>query len=365
MEQSLYFEEVRKFFPSMAARVIEKLNDSTKTDPLTYRHRRMLTKQYSTDLKWEAITTVNGSQVAADVISMDSSLPLKMRDSLAGASGDIPKMGLKMALREKQLTELDVLARTPGRNAQLLANLFQDTPRVIKAQYETLEYMFLLGLSTGVAVIVDANNVGTGVRIDYGYYAANKFGTRSVIWSNTASTPFADLQLRPMAKAAADGNRIIRFMLDQATWNNIAKTTEAKELFAASIGFPLTTIPTPNFDQLNAAARARYGFIFEIVDRSVRFEKNGVRTTLVPWATGAVVGITTENIGSLTWGTLAEMAHPVSGVTYTTVDDFILVSNYRVNEPSLAQFTSSQSLVLPVIDGVDGIYLMDSATVQA
>lgn len=365
MEQSLYFEEVRKYFPGMASRVIEKLNDSTLTDPLTYRHRRMLTKQYSTDLKWEAITTVNGSQVAADVIAMDSTLPLKMRDSLGGASGDIPKMGLKMALREKQLTELDILARTPGRNAQLLASLFQDTPRVIKAQYETMEYIFLLGLSTGVAVIADANNVGTGIRIDYGYYAANKFGTRSVVWSNTAATPLADLALRPGAKAATDGNKIIRWMIDNATWTNIAKTTEAKELYAASVGYFGTSLPIPNFDQLNGAVKARYGYVFEIVERSVKFEKNGVRTTLTPWAAGACVGITSENVGSITYGTLAEMNHPVAGVTYTTVDDFILVSNYRVNEPSLAQFTSSQSLVLPVIEGVDGIYLMDSTTVQA
>jgi hypothetical protein len=36
-----------------------------------------------------------------------------------------------------------------------------------------------------------------------------------------------------------------------------------------------------------------------------------------------------------------------------------------MNTPSLAEFTSSQALVLPVIDGVDSIYLMDSTTVQA
>ncbi len=154
-------------------------------------------------------------------------------------------------------------------------------------------------------------------------------------------------------------------MLDQTTWNNVAKTTEAKELFAASVGFFGANVPVPNFDQLNAATQARYGFVFEIVERSVRFEKNGVKTNLKPWAAGAVVGITSENVGSMTYGTLAEMNHPVNNVTYTTVDDFILISNFRLNRPSLSQHTTSQALALPVIEGVDGIYLMDSLTVQA
>jgi hypothetical protein len=362
MEQSLYLEEVKKYFPGLAARVVEKLNDTK--NPLTYLHRRMLTKQYSYDLKWESFINVNGGLVAADVVAMDSSLPLKLRDSLASASGSIPKLGIELALREKQLTELGIIARTPGRTSELLAKLFADTPRVINAQYETLEYMFLLGLSTGVTVIADANNVGTAVRIDYGYLTANKFGV-PVLWSNPSSTPLTDLANRPMAKASADGNKIIRFMLDQATWNNIAKTTEANQIYANSIAFYGDVLPVPNFAQLNTATQAQYGFTFEIVERSVRFEKNGVRNTLKPWATGAVVGITSENVGTITYGTLAEMDHPVAGVTYETVDDFMLVSKFRDNRPSLAEFTNSQSLVLPVIEGVDGIYLVDSTTVQA
>jgi hypothetical protein len=61
----------------------------------------------------------------------------------------------------------------------------------------------------------------------------------------------------------------------------------------------------------------------------VKFEKNGVKTNLKPWTPGAVVGLTSDQVGSLTWGTLAEMEHPVATVNYQTVEDFILVSKYR------------------------------------
>lgn len=355
MEQSLFLEEVKKFFPGIAQRTVERLNDTTNPNAITYLHRRMLRKTFSTNLKWESVS-VSANIVAADVIAMDSSIPLKKRDSIGRASGDIPKIAMELALREKELTDLDILATMPGQQAELIGRLFQDTPRVIQGQFETLEYMFLLGLSTGVTVIAETNNVGTGIRIDYGYLAANKFNP-GVVWSGSA-TPLTDLK-KLTDKARQDGNRITKFMMDQTTFDNFAKQAQVKELWAASNNFFGTNVPIPTFEQTNRALTA-FGFQIEIVDRSVTFEKNGAKTKLTPWSTGQVIGLTTEQVGTLTWGRLAEMNHPVENVNYQTVDDFILVSKYRMNRPSLAEFTSSQSLVLPVINGVDAIYTLDT-----
>lgn len=356
MEQSLFLEDVKKFFPGIAQRTVLRLNDTTNPNALSYRHRRMLTKRFSTNLKWESVN-VSANIVAADVIAMDSSIPLKKRDSLGSASGDVPKTGMELALREKELTDLDILATIPGQQAELLARIFLDTDRVIQGQYELLEYMFLLGLSTGVTLIADANNVGTAVRIDYQYLDANKFNP-SVIWSGSA-TPLTDLKLLT-EKARLDGNTIIRFMMDLATFNNFAKQDQVKNLWAAANNFFGASVPIPTLTQVNSATQAAFGWTIEIVERSVTFEKNGVKTKLTPWSTGQVIGITSENVGTLTWGRLAEMNHPVQNVTYQTVDDFILVSKYRMNRPSLAEITNSQAFVLPVINGVDGIYTLDT-----
>ncbi len=363
MEQTLYIEEVKKFFPGAAARVVARLNDTTNPNALTYLHRQMLRKEYSGDLKWKSLS-ISGSIVAADVIAMDSSIPLKKRDAIGSASGDIPKIAMELALREKELTDLGILARAPGRQNDLIRKLFADTEKVIQGQYETLEYMFLLGLSSGVTVMNDANNVGTGIRIDYGYLAANKFGV-PVVWSNTSSTPMSDINNRMIDKATTDGNRITTILIDKVTLNRISATAEARNIVANGSGFFGASAPIPTLSQLNQATQDRYGFVFQVVDRSVRFEKNGVSTNLKPWTPGAVVGLTSNQVGTLTYGTLAEMEHPVEKVNYTTVEDFILVSKFRENRPSLAEFTNSQALVLPVIDGVDSIYLMDSLTVQA
>lgn len=359
MEQSLFLEQVKKFFPGIAQKVIKKLNDTTNQNALTYLHRRMLKKTFSTNLKWESVS-VNTSIVAADVIALDSSLPLKKRDSIGRASGDVPKMGIELALREKELQDIDILAATRGaEDAQLLARLFQDTPKCIQAPYETMEYMFLLGLSTGVSVIADANNVGTGVRVDYGYIPENRFITGPFIWSNTSAKPLDDLK-QLTEKARKDGNRIIRFMMDETTFTYMAQTDQVKQLYAAFQNFFGSTPPIPTLAQVNQAVKANFKWEIEIVDRSITFEKNGVRTSLTPWSAGQVVGICSEQVGTITWGRLAEMNHPVQNVVYETVDDFILVSKYRVNRPSLAEFTNSQAMVLPVINGVDSIYTLDT-----
>lgn len=361
MEQSLFIQWVNKYFPGLVLRTIENLNGTT--NPLTYLHRRMLRADFSPSGKWESLSAAY-SAVAADVVAMDSSLPLKMRDAIGKASGDIPKMGMELALRETQLTELYQLARMDGMEQQFLAKLFADIPRVITGIYERNEAIFLEGLSTGIVEITDTETVGTAIRVDYRYPAANRFGAASVIWSNAASTPFADMQ-RVINAASLKGTRLTRVMMDRTALTNLAASTEVKQLFAFNLGFAGSAIPTPSFDQLNGLAQSRLGVTFELVDRSVVLERNGVRTPFKPWADGIVVMLAQDQVGSLVWARLAEQDAPVAGVTYQTADNYILVSKFRTNRPSLAEFTNSQARVVPVIGNVDQIYVIDSKTVQA
>ena len=88
------------------------------------------------------------------------------------------------------------------------------------------------------------------------------------------------------------------------------------------------------------------------------FKQNGKRAVTTPWAANIVCFLTDLNVGTLTYGSLAEETFPVKQVTYTKVDDLILISKYGKNDP-VREFTSSQALALPVLDNVDSIYLMD------
>lgn len=361
MEKSHFIEWVNKYFPGLTIKVVEKLNDSNA--PLPYWHRRMLRPEFSVTGKWESISAFF-SLVAADVVAMDSSLPLKKRDAISKASGDIPKMGIELKLNENQLTELNLLVAQNGTQEQILAKLFADTPKVIGGIYERNEAMFLEGLSTGVALVEDSENTGTAVRIDYGYKTENKFGV-AVLWATSATAkPLDDIQ-KILDKASTDGNTITTLKMDRTAYNNMVKTTQVKESFAFYTGLNGGVLMIPSVAQLNNFLNDRYGFNIEIIDRSIRFEKNGVQTAVKPWQNGMVVALTNDQVGSLAWARLAEQDMPVAGVSYSTVDQFILVSKYRTNKPSLAEWTSAQARVVPVISNVDQIYTLDSTTVQA
>src|SRR5690606_37873765 len=105
---------------------------------------------------------------------------------------------------------------------QIIAKLFADTPRVIEGVYERLEAMFLQGLSTGVTLVEDSENVGTGIRLDFGYYDANKFGVAAA-WSGTSFKPFDDIN-KMMEKSGDDGNAITKILIDRVTLNKILET---------------------------------------------------------------------------------------------------------------------------------------------
>ena len=369
MEQSLFIQWIKKYFPAITVSIVEKLNDRSNTTELPYLHRTMLRPAYSVTGKWEALTILN-SLVAADVVSMDSSLPLKKRPTVRRASGDIPKMGMQLKLNETQLTELNTLISQAGAgnsqiiNNQIITRIFEDVPRVIRGIYERNEFMFLQGLSTGVTSVIDSENVGTEVRLDFGYLNENKFGV-AALWDNPdTATPLDDIQA-VLEKATNDGVTVVRVLIDRVTKNKLLKTRQVRELYAFGLNFVGANIPTPSLAQLNPTIQSHYGFVFEEVNRSVRVEKNGVQTSIKPWQEGMLIFLTTNDyVGSLAWATLAEQAFPAQGVEYQTVDDYILVSMYRKPDP-IGEFTSSQSRCVPVISGVENIYSLNSKEVTA
>lgn len=361
MEKSLFIQWVQKFFPGIIVRTVETLNDTKK--PLVYLHQTMLKPVFSVTGKWESLTA-SFSLVAADIVSMDSSLPLKTRDAIAQASGDIPKMGIELALNETELTNLDTLIANGATNGQVIAKLFADTPRAIGAIYERNEAIFLRGLSTGVTVVDDPENVGVGVRCDYKYLADHKFGVTALYSSSTTAKPFDDIQ-KVIDKATADGNAITTVLTDSATINAIAATDQAKSYYSFSQNMPSGSIPNLDFDQLNSLVSKRYGFTFVKVDRSIKVEKNSVRSTIKPFAAGAMVFLSNTIVGELVYAKLAEENHKQAGVEYQKANEYILVSKFRVITPSLKEVTRAQARVVPVISAIDEIYLLDTKTVQA
>jgi len=352
MNQSL-FVQFLAYFKLLAKTIEEKVNG--KKTELTYLYKEMLSEELSVDLQWKSLT-VNSNIVAADIVALDSALPLKKRDSFGTASGDIPKIGLKMQLTEKQMSDIDVLKSRNVETSILVDKIFEDAKKATMGIHEKLEFIFLQGLSSGVGLVEDENNVGTGIRVDYGYLASNKFGA-SLPWSDANAKPIDDIK-RVIKEAKAKGDNIKVLMMSDTTFDKLAENAQTRENFAFSQNFVGSNIPTPDLEQVNALMQRKFGLTIVVVDRTVTTERDGVRTVHTPWAADNVIFLTSPKVGKLAYGILAEETRKSPKVMYEKSGSLILLKKWSTEEP-FAEFTSSQCLALPVINNVSSIYLLN------
>jgi hypothetical protein len=361
MVQSQFVEYIRKIFPRLQ-NVVDTVNGKRNGDnKRTYLHKSMLRKVYSADQKWSN-AAVNTTYVAADMVSMNSPLPIKSRDAIAHANGSLPKIGMKKIMFESEINAVNIM-KAQGAEWTNIANKLTSDPIACSVGIdEQNEANFLTGLSNGIVTVEDENNTGTALRINFGYLPENCFGVE------TQNELTLDDIKRVLAYANNNGDTIITICIALSTYNKLRQTQGAKELVANYRGQTFdsnTKLPVPTaslFDE--AFADDNNGVAFLKIDRSIISEKNGKRKPYKPWNQNKLIFLTTEEVGALVWGTLAEKTNPVEGVVYSTVDEYKLISRYRTTEP-FTETTSGQALVLSVIENVDQIYSLDISEAQA
>lgn len=361
MVQSQFVEYIRKIFPRLQ-NVVDTVNGKRNGDnKRTYLHKSMLRKVYSADQKWSN-AAVNTTYVAADMVSMNSPLPIKSRDAIAHANGSLPKIGMKKIMFESDINAVNIM-KAQGAEWTNIANKLTSDPIACSVGIdEQNEANFLTGLSNGIVAVEDENNTGTALRINFGYLPENCFGVE------TQNELTLDDIKRVLAYADNNGDTIITICIALSTYNKLRQTQGAKELVANYRGQTFdsnTKLPVPTaslFDE--AFADDNNGVAFLKIDRSIISEKNGKRKPYKPWNQNKLIFLTTEEVGALVWGTLAEKTNPVEGVVYSTVDEYKLISRYRTTEP-FTETTSGQALVLSVIENVDQIYSLDISEAQA
>lgn len=325
-----------------------------------YYYRRFFAPRYSLDGTYNALTIYN-RRIVADIVSLDSSIPLKSRASVGSAKGDLPKIATERNLNESELRQLKLLVAANSDELTILRTFFQDVDNVYAGVLEQWENLALQAISTGTILVDENTNVGSGIRVDFGYLTENKFNP-TIIWGQTNYTPITDL-LKLYDKSVTDGTPIRRFLMRRAQMMQIMQSTEARNLFANTQGLSSVSF-NPTGDQLNASLLSTYGFELEAIERSVTFEKNGVATTVNPWAIGQVIGLQNDQVGSLVYSDVVEASNPVGGVNYSTGENGILIKQYRLVRPSLKQVTASEAVSMPVISGVNSIYKLDTTALS-
>lgn len=359
MIASIFKNYISKYFAAIASKLTQKYNG--KSEEIVFEHKKYLKPEFSTDMKWASLSA-NTNIVAADVVALDSKLPLKKRGSYSSAEGEIPKLGMKKAMNESMLQALKNLKARGNKEKELVKKLFSDAVDGVKGVYERLDIMFLQALSSGVTVIDDDNNTGTGVRIDFGVPAGNQFGVQKA-WSDSAATPIEDIE-NVTAKARSTGNVLKYLWMDKLTFNSFKANAQVKNAFAGFSKVDSNYIFRIKREELENYLNEEFGLSLIVIDKVVQIEKGGKNVPIEPWQTGNVTFTTSTDLGTLTYGELAEVDHPASDVEYAVVDNFILTSLFRTNDP-LKENTSVQALAIPVLDNVDSIFIMDTTEATA
>lgn len=366
-EASLFKTYSEKYFSPLVGKITEKVNGMKQEETLL--HKTMLVPEYSADLSW-GTTTLNQSVVAADIVSMGSSLPLKKRGSVKSAQGALPKVGLKYKKDEKDISDIRITAARTSNEATVVAKIFDQLPLCVKGINVRNEISFQTGLSTGYALIENTeDNDGTGIRVKYGYKDEHIF-VASVAWSATATnmTPQDDIQ-QMFDKAEEDGN-VINHVWISKTYFNLFRKSKQGILLAAQKSQQVITdstlLPVPSKQAFLDALEEEYGAKFHVISSAFKVQKpDGTTKSIRPWKAANIVGTPDEVVGRMVYGTLAEEDSPVSGVDYAKSGEYILLSKYSHNEPALEEITAGQALCLPVIDGAEYFYMLTADKTSA
>lgn len=360
MNESLFLKYVSKFFPKLQM-LIEKINGKRNVT-LSYLHKdtSILRREYAPDNKWES-ASVNTYYVAADIVAVDSELPIKSRDKIASANGKLPKIGMQKILKESDINNINVMEAQGGNAAQISKKLANDAVACSVGLDERNEYNFLFALSNGYVAIQDEDNANALIRLNFNYLAENCFG------ATEKNTPSLEDIKRVISKADDDGNTIQTIWIAKSMFDKLRQTRAAKELVANYNGQAFTSetnLATPIATKFQEAfADDNNGIQFKVVDRSVIVEANGIKHTLKPWNANKLIFTCNTMVGALVYGRLAEQINKVQGVTYSTIDDYKLISKYSLVNP-LREVTSGQAFAAPIIEDIDQIYSLDVSEAQ-
>lgn len=351
----MFPDQVSKYFPAVVQALRE---ENAREENKTRLFQKLLDRRLTGTLDWTS-SDISGKIAMADVVSMDSAIPLKKRRAVAIAKGRIPKLAASVRMDESDLKNIFTLQATPGVNAeQITKEVLSAIPEVVRAVDDRIEAMTLQMLSDGIVLIADDKTQGIGVRADFGIPESNRVKVANK-WSTAKGTPLTDIR-GVFAKAEEKGTPIQAIMLDRATFNRLRSSQEGKELAAGFRGTAVGGPGTPS--QTLDALKDEFGVEIIVVQNNAFTQENADGTTesVKPWRNGSVTFLpSSTKVGTLYHSPLVEESRPVEGVTQAKANDYTLVQQYSTTDP-YQEKTMGSAFAFPVLNNSSKVYILDT-----
>lgn len=276
------------------------------------------------------------------------------------------QMSYSMPIEEyrKVLQILDSRMLTDSQKTQQLINLmWNNVTKVVNSVQSKLDIIFLGALSNkGVFTFDSTNNPEGGVRgnIDHKMPSENIASvTKNWTAANKDSVDcFEDIQA--ILDAAQDKVTFDKILLSQSRLSYILRNSKMK-----LVVFGQDKSSTPLLlSNLNEFMRQNGFPVFEVIKRTTRIQNNGKLTEYTPWNDKNIVFVPAGKLGVIKNSYADNELRQEPGVTYSNYGR-IRISQWGKGETDNSngvEFTKAQSLSLPIITEINGIY---SLTVEA
>lgn len=319
-------------------------------------------------LNFEELVGQYNLSVAAATLDSSGKSPLMGTDGLETLKDKVlnHQMAYSMPIEDyrKILQILDSRMLTDRQKTnQLIELMWGNVTKVVNSVQSKLDMIFLGALSNkGVFTFDATNNPEGGVRgtIDYKMPEENKAEV-TLDWNdgNKGTVDcFEDIQA--VVDAAQDKVTFSKMLMSPARLSYMLKNKKLKQAVFGTdkSGTPLL------MNNLNEFLRANDMPAVEVVRRITRIQNNGKLTEYKPWNDKNIVFIPEGNLGVIKNAYADNELRQEPGVTYSNYGR-IRISQWGVGETQNAngvEFTKAQSLSLPVITEINGIYSLTVET---
>jgi hypothetical protein len=320
-----------------------------------------------TSLTFEWLIGRKKLKAAASLVDIDAPAPKRSRDKVEKFMGKIPTMKESIDLDQQDYrTIVDLMERNirnDEKKAALMKYLFDDVSTVVTSIDRRIDIMFFQMMTSFTVDLSVLNNPdGTAFGTVALPVAASQTNTVAKVWTDNTSDPLADIERVITTAANSYGRRFKEIWIDNAKWLQIKNYAAVK---AALSGYNnpgsnakfLTTLNSVN-EYLGANSLPP----LRVWNVMYNIEKDGLDQFINPFNANNIVLVPEGQLGTVENAWSIEAREPVPFKTYANYDK-VLLSKYRQTDP-WRESTQAEVNAMPVIDALDGIWLIKTDTIS-
>lgn len=332
--------------PNIVAYWIEKdLNDPTVGDQLF-----PFKKELGIKLDW--IKGANNQVVGLRLSAYDSKSIRRDRQGIEKYETEMPFFKESMVVDEEMRQQLNTLLQTNNEAIirPIVAKIFDDEIKLIKAAYETVERVRMQMLTTGTITL---SSNGQSYEYDYGMPAANKI-TVNTSWADASADVIKDIT-DAQSLARQNGFKLTRAMCNTNCLNAIINNTAIKNrIYVLAQGNVTITV-----DEVRRYIEQTTGISIYVNDNGYIAE-NGTFTRY--FADDVFVLMPDGALGNTHFGKTPEESDLMTGATsaeVSLVNNAVAVTTSKQVDPVNVE-TKVSMVMLPSFEMANAVYVLDT-----